>query len=163
MPPRNPTEENKPLPEGGSSNGDDLLKADSEGSLKARIAELEAELAKSTAAKDLAEEESARLSAQAQSAIFTTGVVERPAGKNEDGDDLWWYRIDLSPSGGTEIKINGFPYYHGQTYKLGTDLLRSVKEIVARTWDHENNIMGANENMFRRAQEKVLRGGDRRA
>ncbi|MGQ7939132.1 hypothetical protein [Paraburkholderia sp. D1E] len=157
MPPRTPQDENKP-PVDGQPDG-----ADSAETLKARIAELEAELAKSAAAKDLAEEESARLSAQAQSAIFTTGVVERPAGKADDGTDLWWYRIDLSPSGGTEIKINGFPYYHGQTYKLTTDLLRSIKEIVARTWDHENNIMGANENLFRRAQEKVLRGGDRRS
>lgn len=158
MPPRTPQdqtpEEQKP---------DESVKpVETTEQLQARIRALEAELEKSSAAKELAEEESARLSAQAQTALFTTSVVERPAGKSEDGKELWWYRIDLAPCGGTEIKINGFPYYHGQTYKMETDLLRSVKEIVARTWDHENNIMGANENMYRREQNKMLRGGERR-
>jgi hypothetical protein len=137
---------------------------DSTESLRQRIEQLEFELATEKAAKEIAEEESARLAAQGQSAIFTSGVTERPAGKADDGKtDLWWYRIDLAPSGGTEIKINGTPYYHGQTYKFDTDLLRSIKEIVARTWDHENNIMGANENMYRREQNRILRGGERRA
>lgn len=143
-----------PAPNGESSSTQDALLE--------RIKQLEAELASEKAAKEIAEEESARVMAQAQVAMLTTGVVERPAGKSEDGKDMWFYRIDLSPSGGTEIKINGFPYYHGQTYKFDTDTLRSIKEIVARTWDHENNIMGANENMYRREQNRVLRGGERR-
>jgi len=37
-----------------------------------------------------------------------------------------------------------------------------VKEIVSRTWDHENNIMGSNENVYKVAQDRVLRGGERR-
>lgn len=139
----------------------EVEKQSTQDALLERIKQLEAELATEKAAKEIAEEESARVMAQAQVAILTSGVVERPAGKTEDGKDLWWYRIDLAPSGGTEIKINGFPYYHGQTYKFDTDMLRSIKEIVHRTWDHENNIMGANENMYRREQNRVLRGGER--
>lgn len=162
MPARNPQDSASVKPELDESVADPAEKMESAEDLKARIKALEAQLAESKAAKEAAEEESERLAAQGQSAIFTSGVVERPAGKSEDGKDLWWYRIDLSPSGGTEIKINGIPYYHGSTYKFDTDLLRSVKEIVARTWDHENNIMGANENMYRREQNRVLRGADRR-
>jgi carboxylesterase type B len=157
MPPRTP---NTP-PEGGD---EDLNAGAPEGQqdLKARIAELEEELRRSGAARLIAEEESARLSAQAQSSIFTTNVTERFSRTAESGKDLYWYRIDLAPCGGTEVKINGVPYYHGSTYEFETDLLRSIKEIVARTWDHENNIMGANENAYKVAQDKMLRGGDRR-
>ena len=148
-------------PQGGDN---DLIGKDPEtpDQLKTRIAELEEELRRSGAARLIAEEESARLSAQAQSSMFTTNVTERFSRKTEDGRDLYWYRIDLAPCGGTEVKINGVPYYHGSTYEFETDLLRSIKEIVARTWDHENNIMGANENVYKVAQDRILRGHDRR-
>jgi carboxylesterase type B len=161
MPPRTP---NTP-PEGGVFEGDDEpieQQANSQDDLLKKIKLLEAELARSQAGKAIAEEESARLSAQAQSSMFTTNVTERFARKTESGKDLWWYRIDLAPCGGTEIKINGIPYYHGSTYEFETDLLRSIKEIVARTWDHENNIMGNNENVYKVAQDRILRGGDSR-
>jgi hypothetical protein len=163
MPPRTP---NTP-PDGGVFEDNDEpieqpAKVESPDDLKARIKALEAQLARSQVGKAIAEEESARLSAQAQSSMFTTNVTERFSRKTETGKDLWWYRIDLAPCGGTEVKINGVPYYHGSTYEFETDLLRSIKEIVARTWDHENNIQGSNENVYKVAQDRILRGGDSR-
>lgn len=160
MPPRTP---NTP-PQGGGDEPEELNAGapETQDELKARIAELEEELRRSGAARLIAEEESARLSAQAQSSMFTTNVTERFSRISEDGRDLYWYRIDLAPCGGTEVKINGMPYYHGSTYEFDVNLLRSIKEIVARTWDHENNIMGANENVYKVAQDRILRGGDRR-
>ena len=160
MPPRTP---NTP-PQGGGDEPEELNAGapETQDELKARIAELEEELRRSGAARLIAEEESARLSAQAQSSMFTTNVTERFSRIAEDGRDLYWYRIDLAPCGGTEVKINGMPYYHGSTYEFDVNLLRSIKEIVARTWDHENNIMGANENVYKVAQDRILRGGDRR-
>lgn len=169
---RNSQEPGKPAPE--SADADELLggagpvsKAAAEApldesreALLERIKALEAENAKLGAAKDIAEEESARLSAQAQSSLLTSGVVERFAGKAEDGEtDLWWYRIDLAPCGGEHLKINGTPYLHGHTYKFDTDTLRSIKEMVARTWVHENDINGHAFNPYRQAQNKVLGGG----
>lgn len=162
MPPKTP---NSP-PMGGDDEDDiEQVSASREMSpdeLRAKIKALEDELARSNAGRLIAEEESARLSAQAQSSIFTTNVTERFSRKSEDGRDIWWYRIDLAPCGGVEVKINGTPYYHGSTYEFDTDLLRSVKEIVARTWEHESNIMGANENVYKVAQDRILRGADRR-
>lgn len=160
MPPRTP---NTP-PEGGGDAPEELNAGapETQDELKARIAQLEEELRRSGAARLIAEEESARLSAQAQSSMFTTNVTERFSRTSAEGKDLYWYRIDLAPCGGTEVKINGVPYYHGSTYEFETDLLRSIKEIVARTWDHENNIMGANENVYKVAQDRILRGGERR-
>ena len=173
MPPRTP---NTP-PEGGDfeeqddgvAKAEDALasakqptNAETSDDLLKRIKRLEAELARSNAGRMIAEEESARLSAQAQNSLFTTNVTERFSRKSASGKDIWWYRIDLAPCGGTEVKINGVPYYHGSTYEFETDLLRSIKEIVARTWDHENNIMGNNENVYKVAQDRILRGGERR-
>lgn len=127
--------------------------------LRARIKALEVENEKLGAAKELAEEESARLSAQAQSSLMTTSVVERFAGTAEDGTDMWWYRIDMAPCGGTELRINSKPYLHGETYKFDTDTLRAIKEMVARTWVHENDINGHAFNPYKRAQNKVLGAG----
>jgi carboxylesterase type B len=160
MPPRTP---NTP-PDGGDElieQGQDVT-AETQEQLKARIAALEAELAKSTAGRLIAEEESARLSAQAQSSMFTANVTERFSRRADDGQDIWWYRIDLAPCGGIDFRLNGQQFVHGTTYEFTTDVLRSVKEIVARTWDHENNINGTNENAYKVAQDRVLRGGDRR-
>jgi hypothetical protein len=154
MPPRTPLDP----PKGGDEEFEDKASGETPEQLKARIAELEAELRTSGAARLIAEDESARLSAQAQSSMFTTNVTERFSRVAEDGSDVYWYRIDLAPCGGTEIKINGTPYYHGSTYEFRTDTLRTVKEIVSRTWAHENNIMGNNENVYKVAQDRVLRG-----
>lgn len=160
MPPRTP---NTPL-EGGDSESLELNAGapESRDDLKARIAQLEEELRRSGAARLIAEEESARLSAQAQSSMFTTAVTERFSRIGDDGKDMYFYRIDLAPCGGIDIRINGQQFVHGTTYEFNVDMLRSVKEIVARTWDHENNIMGSNENAYKVAQDRVLRGGDRR-
>lgn len=142
---------------------DDLLKPEGQpeslDALRERIKALEAENEKLSARTDIAEEESARLAAQAQSSMVTTGVQEKFAGKSEDGKDLWFYRIDLAPCGGDHLKINGKPFLHGHTYKFDTDTLRSIKEMVSRTWVHENDINGHSFNPYRQAQNKVLGNG----
>lgn len=76
-----------------------------------------------------------------------------------DDVDVFWYKIDLAPSGGLEVKINGVSYFHGKVYKFTLDQLRSVKDIVARSWSHEAQIQGSNENFYRKPIERVLRGG----
>jgi len=83
------------------------------------------------------------------------------AGSDDDGRDLWHFKIDLPPSGGTEIKVNGIPFFHGLQYKVNTDTLRVLKDIVARTWKHEESIHGSNENFYRRPTERILRGQGR--
>ena len=170
MPPRTP---NTP-PQGGEKQYDDeghemeqsfsAPSADEETTeqLKARIARLEAALAHSDTSRAKAEEDASRLSAQAQSSMFTSNVTERFSRKSAAGKDMWWYRVDLAPCGGIDIRINGMQYVHGETYEFDTDTLRSIKEIVSRTWGHEANIHGENENAYKRAQDRVLRGTGRR-
>lgn len=169
MPARTP---NSPPPQGGEGEdflekGEEVVGAplepeESTEELKARIKRLEAALAHSDTQRARSEEDAARLSAQAQSSMFTSNVTERFSRKSDSGKDIWWYRVDLAPCGGIDIRLNGIQYVHGETYEFDTDTLRSVKEIVSRTWGHEANIHGENENAYKRAQDRVLRGAGRR-
>lgn len=151
----------------GDTEAAPVIKAETEPGgleLRQRIAELEAELAKSKSAEQRAKDALAENQAAAQGAlIFNAAVTEIHAGKRDDGVDMWKYKIDLSPSGGTEVRLNGIPYYHGEVYEFDTATLRTIKEIVARTWDHERNISGNNENVYRREMNTTISGrGGRR-
>ena len=130
--------------------------------LEQRIAELEAQLAASKSAEQRALESAAQNAAAAQSAqLFNSTVTEVHVGKNDRNEDMWKYKIDLPPSGGTDLKVNGVPFFHGETYTFNTDMLRSIKEMVQRCWLHEASIQGNNENFYRREMNKTLRGGGR--
>lgn len=74
----------------------------------------------------------------------------------------YFYKVDMPPCGGLDLKINGEPLYHGVVYELDIDTLRSVKEMVYRLWDHDRAIHGSDENFYRTPQEKRLNGGQRR-
>ena len=77
---------------------------------------------------------------------------------------VYRFRIDLPPSGGIGLVINGFTYYHDESYEFTAEELRSIKEQVARAWGHERSINGAeNENAYRRPQNRQLRGNERRS
>lgn len=131
----------------------------SDDALKQRIAELEAELAASKTSEQKAIELAAHNAAAAQSVLlFNSTTTEIHMGKNADGKDLWKYKIDLPPSGGTDIKVNMVPYYHGETYTFETDLLRTIKEIVQRSWGHEASIQGSNENFYRKEMNRTISG-----
>jgi hypothetical protein len=141
--------------------GEDSPKKDDD-TLKQRIAELEAELAASKTSEQKALELAAHNAAAAQSVLlFNSATTEIDMGTNADGKMLWKYKIDLPPSGGTDIKVNGVPYYHGETYTFETDLLRTIKEIVQRSWGHEASIQGSNENFYRREMNKTISGRGR--
>ena len=90
-----------------------------------------------------------------------TSATEIDGGVDDDGKQWWFYKIDLPPSGGIDIRINGVAYYHGEQYKVGTDVLRTLKDIVHRSWAHEQSIHGTNENFYRQPKNQVLRGGGR--
>jgi len=76
---------------------------------------------------------------------------------------VYRYKIDIPPSGGVAIMLNGVQYYHGEVYEFDVGQLRTIKDIVARSWGHEANIRGAeNENAYRQPKSVTLRGNERR-
>jgi len=122
--------------------------------LLARVRQLEA-----------AEESSARQSAGAQGPIFLGAqIMEQFAGRMKVRDkmqDVWWYKIDLPPSGGVALVCSGQWYFHGQVYKFTLDTLRTIKDMVGRCWQHEANIKGNDENFYRPQLGTTVHGHDR--
>ncbi len=124
--------------------------------------------------------ESERREKQANAAAQTAALImsnqtEVPAGETEEPwynpktkreemrkTQMWRYRIDLAPNGGSDININGMRYYHGMEYTFTTAQLQSVKDMVYRTHVHEASIKGSDENFYRQPTNRVLQGTDRR-
>jgi len=68
------------------------------------------------------------------------------------------YRINMPPVGGTDLKINEVPFYHGATYVLDVDTLRTVKDMVWKLWAHDRNIHGTDENAYRKPTHRAFSG-----
>lgn len=82
----------------------------------------------------------------------------------------YFYKVMLAPNGGMDMKMNGVELFHGGTYEMDIDTLRSVKEIVYRGWKHEREFRGTDENFYRKqdpnwqyrnAQHPTMIGGRR--
>lgn len=137
-----------------------VTKADELEALRAEVARLEAALATAnTANEDAARRAMFFRDVNEEVATGQTVKVKkamRPWEKNIEDQDVrevelptFLYKVDMPPVGGVEIKLNGEPLYHGQTYTLDLDQLRLVKDIVHRIRDHEATIHGTDENAYR--------------
>ena len=142
------------------------------------LAQLEGERTKRTAA-----EAAALLAAESQGMLQQRDIREVPTGRTrtvqrakgykvvghkDSGvpimapvwEDIelptYFYKIDLPPCGGIDYKINGVAAYHGSTYELDIDTLRTVKDIVYRCWKHDADIHGSDENAYRPKKANVV-------
>lgn len=155
------------------------MSAEDVGKLEAQVHNLKEQLA---AAKDRATDAEARV-AEALQFTVPDGVQEVPSGHTvkvrkfkewkslgfkDNGDEIvkpvfsiiavpsFYYRIDLPPCGGSDLKINGMPMFHGQRVEVDIDTLRTVKEIVYRCWDHDRSIHGSDENFYRKQKRPLI-------
>lgn len=91
--------------------------------------------------------------------------AEKARRGQHDKMDIVEHRIDLGPSA-DHIRINGNIYQHGQTYKLRRDVYDCIRDIEAKTWEHERVRKGdLDENAYRLSGRRSLsaRGGSVRA
>jgi len=68
----------------------------------------------------------------------------------------YFYKVDMPPVGGMDLKLNGQSFYHGTVYEFDIDTLRTVKEMIYRLWDHDRSIHGSDENAYRTPEERRL-------
>jgi hypothetical protein len=72
--------------------------------------------------------------------------IQREEGKRtgtRDKDEPVKIMIDL-PEFCTCIRINMEPYWHGHTYDVPRHVAEGLREIMARTWDHQHILDGKN-------------------
>lgn len=155
---------------------------DAEMRLLKEISDLKQKLAIAETARSAAEQD-ALATAQAQGALMQRQIEEVPTGKTvklqrlkeykivghkDDGREIlkpvfhtvsiptYFYKIDMPPCGGVDMKINGASYYHGAVYEFDLDTLRTVKEMMFRLWKHDADIHGSDENAYRKPQRTRL-------
>jgi hypothetical protein len=149
--------------------------------LKAKVRDLEAKLSAANESRSEAEK-SALLAAESQGFVPNSGAEEVPTGRTvkvkkfqewkshgykDNGDEIvtpvfkqvaeptYFYRINMAPCGGSKLVINGTDYFHGATYEFDIDTLRAVKDIVFRTWSHDRDIHGSDENFYRAKNKDI--------
>lgn len=44
------------------------------------------------------------------------------------------------------VRLDTLIYWHGYTYRVGYRTAATIRDIMARTWDHEDDVGGANRN-----------------
>ncbi len=80
-------------------------------------------------------------------------VIKGPAVIKDEA--VYDVTIDVAPYT-DRIFLDGKWYMQGRTYKFGQRVADSVREIMARTWEHQAEIDGKDTNMYRRGNPIAL-------
>lgn len=64
------------------------------------------------------------------------------------GQKIVRVQLDL-PGHADRIILDGTHYFHGVIYKVTEDKMRSMMDIQARAWEHENEVGGANRDLYK--------------
>lgn len=77
-----------------------------------------------------------------------TGVIDK--------DEKIFVTLNL-PDYAPCLTVDFFQYYHGQTYELPRHMVKSLKEMEARAWDHSDEVDGKlDRNMYRKKREQRI-------
>lgn len=110
--------------------------------------------------KEAAEQVLAEMRAARKKAFLKQQVQKyRQAGK--PGQEMIPLTIDL-PGHADRVSLDGTVFFHGVTYTVPMDKFRTIIDICARAWEHENEVGGANRDAYkgRAPVNKVIRPGD---
>lgn len=98
----------------------------------------------------------ARLIAEAELGISDEGapVIKGPAPIPDE--PMVTLTLDMY-EGASELRIDGIIYRHGQTITVGERQARSILEMIARGWRHQEEIDGKAHNFYK-PRQPVLSG-----
>lgn len=98
---------------------------------------------------------------EAASKSFLAKALEEERARvniNDRGEELVAVLIDL-PGFAQSIKVNNREYFHGATYSVPLSLARDMKSMMARSWEHEREVGGANRDAYRVPKNQTIRPG----
>ena len=70
-------------------------------------------------------------------------------------EEMYHITIDLAPFA-ANITIDNVIYLHGSTYEVPKKLYDTMREVMARTWQHESEIGNANSQFYRKPRNVRL-------
>ena len=75
----------------------------------------------------------------------------------DDPDSNTYESVLIDVAGHADgIRLDGKFYQHGTSFKFNAHQARTVREIMARTWEHEHTIGGANRDVYRAPQNRMV-------
>lgn len=57
------------------------------------------------------------------------------------------------------LNINNRMFFHGVTYQVPISRARDMMSMMARAWEHENEVGGANRDSYRKPANQTIRPG----
>lgn len=75
--------------------------------------------------------------------------------KIDPDEEMYYITVDLAPFA-DRITLDGVVYMHGATYEVPHRQYDTMREIVARTWEHEAEIGNANSQFYRKPRSVKL-------
>lgn len=100
--------------------------------------------------------------ADAASKSFLEKALDAERKKNNVApkeEELMQVLIDL-PGFSDALRINNQQFFHGHTYTVPVSKARDMLSMMARAWEHENEVGGANRDAYRKPSNQTLRPGN---
>lgn len=104
-------------------------------------AEIEAIKTKARAAADK------ELKAKQEEALYEA-TLDDARRSNDPAETLFPVYLDLAPHA-NQITLDGRVYFHGHTVHVNYGVKCALKDIIARSWEHEAEVGGVNRDRYR--------------
>lgn len=109
-----------------------------------------------------ARDEVQRERADAATKSFLEKALAAERKKNNVGpqeEEMLQILVDL-PGFSHALVINGHSYFHGQTYTVPVSKAKDMASMMARAWEHEEEVGGANRDQYRKPSNQTIRPGN---
>lgn len=108
---------------------------------------------------ELTEEEKTELEAQARAQVaeelraqrkkqFLKEQISKYRKIGKPGQKIVPIALDL-PGHADKVTLDGTVFFHGALYRVTENVYRTLIDIQARAWEHENEIGGANRDLYK--------------
>lgn len=92
-------------------------------------------------------------------ASFKAAKRRELSGETDEDEPSRTIMLDLAPHS-NQIMLDGKVFFHGQTYEVSENVYKTLSEIQARGWDHEDEVGNANQKAYRRPRHITIGPND---